>query len=93
MDREFEECIFGGINGPGEQRRKPACQQSADHATQQSFGTDEYGMRRNGEQRPEPQNISARGARGRACKRHRHQAAGLPLKEQQLDSQQHGGDG
>ena len=43
-------------------------------------GPMKHGMRRDREERAEPQNVSARRAGGRARKRNRNQTAGLPLE-------------
>ena len=57
-----------------------AGKQSADHAAEQRFRADEYGMRGNREQRSQSEDVAARGAGRGAGQSNRNQAARLPLE-------------
>ena len=91
VDGQQTESVLRGVDGGGQQRRERARQHARHHAAQQAPRADEDRVRRHREQRPQSQNVAARGRRGHAGQRHRDQAARLPFEQQQLHRQQHRG--
>ena len=85
----LRERVFRRVDRRGEQRRQRAGEQADDHAADEAGEADVGRMRRHRKDRPEPEDVAARGGRRDARERDRNQAARLPLEQQQLDGEQH----
>src|SRR5271155_2181126 len=86
------EGVFGGVYGDGQESGQGATEQAYEHARQQAMHADIEWVFRDREKRAKAQKITTQDCRGGAGESDRNEAAGLPFKEQQLDSQEHGGE-
>ncbi len=93
VNRQAMKSVFRGVDAQGEQCGEAAGEESGQHAAEQAFRADKDGMRGNGKERSEAEDVASGGAGGGAGQGHGDRASRLPFEEQQFDGEQHRGDG